>query len=120
MTAKKACCISIETDPNAQSFAVSNSYACVTCTCCSLPLSNLNDSEFYEHFYALEYITIGNINKLDIFSLPKAKHQTRYLSPKQIGHIQCNNKLKSLTYFHFNVRSLQENKQKLDDLFFNG
>ena len=27
--AKKACCISIETDPNAQSFAVSNSCACV-------------------------------------------------------------------------------------------
>ena len=50
MIAKKACCVSIETDPNAQSFAVSNSYACVTCTCCSLPFSNLNDSEFYELF----------------------------------------------------------------------
>jgi len=77
----------------------------------------LNDSEFCEHFYALEYNTTGNINKLDLFSLPKAKYQTRYLSPKQIGHIQCNNKSKSLTYFHFNVRSLQKNKHKLDDFF---
>ena len=73
MTAKKACCISIETYPNAQSFAVSNSCACVTCACCSLPFSNLNDSEFYELFYPLEYNTVGNINKLDLFSLPKAK-----------------------------------------------
>ena len=103
MTAKKACCISIETDPNVQSFAVSNSCACVTCTCCSLPFNNLNDSEFYELFYALEYNTICKINKLDLFSLPKAKYQTRYLSPKQIGHIQCNINSKSLTYFHFNV-----------------
>jgi len=117
MTAKKACCISIETDPHARSFAVCNSCACVTCTCCSLPLSNLNDSEFYERFYSLEYNTIGNINKLDLFSLPKAEYQTRYLSPIKIGHIQCNNKSKSLIYFHFNVRSLQKNKHKLDDFF---
>jgi len=73
MTAKKAC-ISIETDPNAQSFAVSNSCACVTCTCCRLPFSKLNDSEFYELFYSPEYNIIGNINKLDLFSLPKARY----------------------------------------------
>ena len=95
---------------------MSNGCACVTCTCCSLPFSNLNDSEFYKLFYALEYNTIGNINKLDLFSLPKAKYQARYLSPKQIGHIHCN-KSKSLTYFHFNVRSLQKNEHKLDDFF---
>jgi len=117
MTAKKAWCISIETDPNVRSFAVSNRCTCVTFTCCSLPFRNLNDSEFYELFYSLEYNTCDNINKLDLISLPEAKYQTRYLSPKQIGHIQCNNKLKSLTYFHFNVRSLQKNKHKLDDFF---
>ena len=63
----------------------------------------MNDSEFYELFYSLEYNTVGNINESDLFSLPEAKYQTKYLSPKQIGHIQCNIKSKSLTYFHFNV-----------------
>jgi len=48
------------------------------------------------------------IYKLNLFSLPEAKYQARYISPKEIGHTQYNSKSKNLVYFHFDVRSLQK------------
>ena len=76
----------------------------------TIPFFNLTNTELY-NLFLFDNSNLSHFIESFPCDLSAQNFQTKYSTLSETGEMNHGNKQKTLSYFHFNIRSLVKNKQ---------